>query len=130
MLGKELLKEDLLSCFSATEGSINMYYGKIGNGKSYAATADILQLLKQGKVVYLNWRMVVDDFDDRESPFMLILNFLLFRKRFYKIPCAQNLHYFDPDNFNSTGELVEVYLKSARVLTSSLSKTIGSMTCA
>lgn len=106
--GKEVtVKSDLLDIFQANEGSINMYYGKIGHGKTYAATADILDLLKEGKVVYVNWHIVVDDFDDRYDVLMSLKNLLFFRKNFFKIPCAQNLHYFDPENFNSTGELVE-----------------------
>jgi len=106
--GKEVtVKQDLLDIFQATEGSINMYYGKIGHGKTYAATADILDLLKEGKVVYANWHIIVDDFDDRYDFMMSLKNFLFFRKRYFKIPCSQNLHYFDPENFSSTGELVE-----------------------
>lgn len=106
-LGKKVT-DNLIDVFSASEGSINMYYGMIGNGKTYAATSDILDLLSQGKVVYLNWKMIVEDFDDRESFFMLFINSVLFwRKRFYRIPCAQNLHFFDPEQFDSSGELVE-----------------------
>lgn len=99
--------DDLIDIFEASEGSINMYYGLIGNGKTYAATADILDLLAQGKVVYANWHIEVPDFDDRENFWMIFKNFLLFRKRFYKIPCSKNLHYFDPEQFNGTGELVD-----------------------
>jgi hypothetical protein len=110
-IGKKVLINDLVDAFSASEGSINMYYGLIGNGKTYNATADIIHLLKQGKVVYANWHIVVQDFDDRESFFMLFKNTVLFRKRFYRIPCAQNLHYFDPDDFESTVELVEFLSK-------------------
>jgi len=106
-LGKKVLTTDLLDVFSATEGSINMYYGKIGNGKTYNATADILDLLDQGKVIYANWHIVVSDFDDRKSLFMILKNIVLFRKIFYYLPHKKNLHYFDPDEFNSTGELVE-----------------------
>lgn len=98
---------ELIDVFSASEGSINMYYGMIGNGKTYAATSDILDLLKQGKVVYCNWNIVVDDFDDRKSLWMIFFNTILFRKRFYCIPCHKNLKFFDPENFSSTGELVE-----------------------
>jgi hypothetical protein len=105
--GKKVLTHDLLDVFSATEGSINMIYGKIGNGKTYCATAMILDLLKQGKVVYCNWHIIVDDFDDRLSGSMLFWNFIRFKKLFFKIPCSQNLHYFDPDDFESTGELVD-----------------------
>jgi len=106
-IGKKVLANDLINAFKVSEGSINMYYGMIGNGKTYNATADIIELLKQGKVVYLNWKVIVNDFDDRESLFMILMNLILFRKRFYKIPCAKNLHYFDPEQFNSTSELVE-----------------------
>jgi len=105
-IGKKVLEQDLIDIFTASEGSINMYYGLIGNGKTYAATYDIHELLKQGKVVYANWHINVSDFDDRQNFWMLLRNTLFFRKRFYKIPCAQNLHFFDPDNFESTGELV------------------------
>jgi len=105
--GKKVLETDLIDVFQASEGSINMYYGLIGNGKTYAATSDILELLKQGKVVYANWHIVVQDFDDRKSWFMILKNIILLRKTFFKIPCAQNLHYFDPENFDSTGELTE-----------------------
>lgn len=106
-IGKKVLMSDLLNVFEASEGSINMYYGKIGNGKTYSATADILDLLDQGKVVYANWHIEVEDFDDRKSLFMILINTILFKKRFYKIPCAKNLHFFNPEEFNSTMELVE-----------------------
>jgi len=99
--------KDLLDVFSASEGSINMYYGLIGNGKTYAATSDVLDLLKQGKVVYANWRIEVQDFDDRQNFWMLLKNTLFLRRRFYRIPCSENLHFFDPENFDTTGELVE-----------------------
>jgi len=106
--GKEItVKEDLLDIFSATEGSINMYYGMIGHGKTYAATADILDLLKEGKVVYANWQIVVPDFDDRKDLLMSIKNFLFFRSKYFFIPASKNLRFFDPSNFNSTQELVE-----------------------
>lgn len=99
--------DELLDVFAASEGSINMYYGLIGNGKTYAATSDILDLLKQGKVVYCNWKINVEDFDDRESVWHLFFNIVLFRKRFYKIPCSKNLHFFDPEDYETTGQLVE-----------------------
>jgi len=106
-IGKKVLANDLVDAFKSSEGSINMYYGLIGNGKTYSATADILELLKQGKVIYANWHIQVPDFDDRENLFLILMNLFLFRKRFYKIPCAKNLHFFDPEQFNTTGQLVE-----------------------
>jgi len=106
-IGTKVAENDLLEVFKASEGSINMYYGLIGNGKTYNATADIIEYLKQGKVVYANWKIQVPDFDDRKSFWHIFLNIIFFRKRFYLIPCSKNLHFFDPDTFNSTGELVE-----------------------
>ena len=106
-IGQKVLLDDLTDVFTASEGSINMYYGLIGNGKTYAATFDILELLKQGKVVYANWRIIVDDFDDRKHFWLLLRNTVFFRKRFYVIPRSKNLHFFDPEEFSTTGELVE-----------------------
>jgi len=105
--GSEIVSRDLLDVFKASEGSINMYYGLIGNGKTYAATADIIELLKKGKVVYCNWHIEVSDFDGRDSLLITLFNFIFARSRFYRIPCAKNLHFFDPEDFNSTGDLVE-----------------------
>lgn len=105
--GREVLALDkLLNVFQAKEGEINMYYGKIGNGKTYAATSDILDYLKQGKVVYANWKINVDDHDDRTSFFHILKNIITFNKTFYKIPCKQNLYYFDVDDgvYNWKGE--------------------------
>jgi len=106
-IGKRVALNELIDVFQASEGSINMYYGLIGNGKTYAATSDILDLLMRGKFVYANWHIKVPDFDDRENLFLLLMNTILFRKRFYRIPCSENLKYFDPEQFNTTGELVE-----------------------
>lgn len=108
-LGKAVVMDELLEVFSASEGSINMYYGMIGNGKTYAATSDILDLLKQGKVVYANWRIIVEDHDDRESFWHTLFNIVMFRSRFYKLPCAKNLHFFSPeeDRFNAPGSIVQ-----------------------
>jgi len=87
--------------FPAPEGSANLYYGRIRQGKTYAATSDILDLLRQGQQVYANWEVKVSDFDDRENFFIVLMNILLFRKRFYKIPMHKNFHYIN----TSTGEV-------------------------
>lgn len=106
-IGQKVISTELLDVFSASEGSINLYYGMIGSGKTYSATADILELLKQGKVVYCNWHIKVPDFDDRENLLMIIMNILLFRKRFYRIPCKENLHHFDTEQFEDNVDLIE-----------------------
>lgn len=107
-IGKKVLESDLIDVFRASEGSINMYYGLIGHGKTYAATSDVIDLLRKGEVIYANWHIIVPDHDDRKSLFYILRSILLpWKKRFYKIPCSENLHYFDPDDFSSTSELVE-----------------------
>jgi len=90
--------QELIDLFEPDEGSINMYYGRIGNGKTYSATADILDLLSQGRVVYANWHINYGGFDERES-FWHIFYYTLFfwKKRFFKFP-KENLHYFSPDD--------------------------------
>ena len=86
--------EELIDLFSPEEGSINLYYGRIGSGKTYSATADILELLERGQVIYCNWIINWNGFDERESFWHSFFNFLFFRKKFFKFP-KENLHYFD-----------------------------------
>lgn len=110
--GKKVVSSELVDIFAASEGSINLYYGMIGNGKTYNATADILDLLIQGKVVYCNWHINVDDFDDRKSLLQLFAGLILpWKKIYYRIPCKENLYYFDPDTFESVPDLVEFLSK-------------------
>jgi len=96
-LGTKVPDEEKVDIFIAPEGELNLYYGQIGSGKTYGATADIIEELKQGRVVYATWPIKIDSFDDRESWFLVILNLFLFRKRFYKIPCAENFHFIDAE---------------------------------
>jgi len=95
--GKSVSEEELLGLFEPDEGSINMYYGRIGQGKTYNATADILELLTRGEVVYCNWIINFDGFDERNSFRHLFWKTVAFRKRFYVFK-KENLHYFSPDD--------------------------------
>lgn len=95
--GLRVSEKELLGLFEPDEGAVNLYYGRIGNGKTYAATADILNLLEKGRVVYANWHIQWDGYDERDSFLQRAMHFLFFRKRFYKFR-AENLHYFNPDD--------------------------------
>lgn len=95
--GEPVAKELLLDLFEPDEGTVNFYYGRIGNGKTYSATADILELLRKGRVVYCNWIIDFTGFDEREHVLYAIMRFFTFRKRFYKFN-KENLHYFSPDD--------------------------------
>lgn len=96
-LGHPVDKQLLIDLFEPDEGTVNFYYGRIGNGKTYSATADILELLRKGRVVYCNWIIDFSGFDEREHFIYALARFLLFKKRFYKFN-KENLRYFSPDD--------------------------------
>jgi len=93
--------------FPSNEGSINMYYGMIGSGKTYSATADIHDLLMRGETVYCSWPIEVENFDSRKSFFLTLFNLITFKNKFYEIKCKENLHYFDPEQFETKQEYIE-----------------------
>jgi len=80
----------LRDLFPAHEGEITQRYGRIGQGKTYGATADVIDELKRGHVVYVNWQIKWDGFDQRES-FLYVLGALLF-------PWANKLYHFPKEN--------------------------------
>jgi len=95
--GKEVKEIELLDLFPPYEGMITQYYGRIGSGKTYAATADMLRLLRQGQVCYANWKLNYDGFDESKSlPYIFLSLIFPWRKRFYSFP-KENLHYLPVD---------------------------------
>jgi len=99
--------------FRAPEGSVNFYYGRIGSGKTYAATADILDLLDQGFKVYANWRIAWPGNDTRTRRLRAFLGlFLGFRRQDYIPP--SNFHYLDPskeqDDIDYLAELTDCFV--------------------
>lgn len=97
--GKKVVDiSELLDVFAAQEGEIQQLIGGIGQGKTYEATRRALEMLKEGKVVYTNWHLVLPDvFDQRKSLRYLFWNILFFRKRYYVIDYKKNWHYYDMD---------------------------------
>lgn len=86
---------DLLDLFPPHAGEITQYYGRIGGGKTYAATADVLEKLRRGKVIYANWKINYNGTDERQSIAWVLLSLLFpWRKRFYVFP-KDNLRYFE-----------------------------------
>lgn len=102
-LGVEKDFTDYIDLFSPEEGSINLYYGRIGNGKTYNATADIIQDLKMGHIVYCNWRINLDEIslDETDSLVKSFFNMILFQKRYYSFK-KSNLRYFDSADIDLT----------------------------
>ncbi len=85
--GERINEIDLLDLFPAYDGMITQYYGRIGSGKTYAATKDILDLLKRGQVVYANWDIQYNGYDQRDSIFGIIIGILFpWKKTFFVFP--------------------------------------------
>jgi len=89
--------EEIYQLFTPTEGFNTVYYGKIGNGKTRNATADILELLSKGETVYANWMIKVPDYDERSILEVVWRKFLRKEKYFFKFG-QDNFHYFDPQD--------------------------------
>lgn len=99
---KKCFIENVLDIFPPDEGSIDQFYGRIGSGKTYMATKDVLADLKAGQVVYCNWKINWPGYDQRQNWFPLLLGLIGLKRNFYVYP-ASNLHYLPIDeNFFDT----------------------------
>jgi len=90
---KEIDVVKLLQFLPPDEGTIDQYYGRIGNGKTYAATADIIRDLNRGQVVYANWKVDWKGFDERSDLWSKLLKLLGLKRYFCKFK-PENFHYF------------------------------------
>jgi len=92
--------KEILDLFAPQEGEITFYYGRIRNGKTYAATSDILELLQRGEVVFANWMVDFEGFDERASFAIVLVSLLTGRRRFFKY-LGSNFHFIDPEKLIS-----------------------------
>jgi len=79
------------------EHGIYAYYGRIGQGKTYAMTADVIEALKRGRVVYTNYPINWNGFDQRTSIFWLFLGVLGIKRKFLRFK-PDNLHRIEIDD--------------------------------
>jgi len=94
----KLETKELLELFEPNEGTIDLIYGRIGNGKTYCATEMALKDAMRGEVVYVNWHINFDGYDQRDSLLWLFIGLIYpVKRRYYKFPKA-NLKYFNPDD--------------------------------
>jgi len=102
---------NILDYLPSNEADIVQYFGKIRNGKTYIATSDIINLLNQGFVVYANWQIQWDGYDERENTWCRLLGRLGLKKTFYKYP-KENLHYLRTDEnfFEKFYKLTDCYV--------------------
>lgn len=103
--------QEILESFKAVEGNNYLYFGRVRNGKTYSATADIIDLLKRGEIVYANWDIKFDDYDERTSLLAVFMKFVAGKRHFYKFS-KKNFHYFRPDDVDPIflGKLVSVHV--------------------
>ncbi len=102
-----LEKDDIgvYDLFPPDEGSIQLYYGRIGSGKTFALTKELLDDLESGKIVYSNWKVDFEGFDERLNIISLIFGFFGFKRKYINIP-RENFHYVDLRNFKG-GEFTD-----------------------
>ena len=95
----ELIKNvDLLQLFPVDEGSIDVVYGRIGMGKNLLTTIDIMKRLKRGEVVYCNYRIAVEDYDERRMFFKVLMYMIGLKRDLKVIKCTNNLKFFRMDD--------------------------------
>lgn len=90
------------------EGEITFRYGKIGNGKTYGATADAVDDLKHGNVVYTTWKLDFNGYDQREAPFFLFASLLFPWKRTFKKVPKENARFLDVTDSDFIDKLAEI----------------------
>lgn len=97
--GKRILDiTELVDIFEAQEGEIQHIIGKTGNGKTYEGTRRALEYLKQGKVVYTTWHLILPEYyDERNDKFVVLLKTLTLDKIFFRFDFRKNWHFLDID---------------------------------
>lgn len=100
----EQIKEiDLGLLFPSPESETAMFYGRKGEGKTYAMMEEISKALARGCVVYTNiplHSMIWSGFDQRQSLFWSLVGILGWKYRYYNY-LNTNLHQIDIDeNFH------------------------------
>jgi len=75
---------DLMDFFPHEEAGLYQIFGRVGNGKTYLATQMVLDRLKNGRVVYTNWPINWDGYDETKDKKSLLLG-VLGRKQFLDI---------------------------------------------
>jgi len=82
---------------SDLEHGIYCYFGRLGQGKTYALVRDLLRALDSGAVVYASFRINWTGFDERRSYFNVFLALLGLKRRFIEYP-ATNLRTLAVDD--------------------------------
>jgi len=115
-----VIELDMFNILPPQDGGMNQYYGRIGEGKTYAATADAIKDLERGQVVYTSWRLRWEGYDERDYWYFRLAHKIGLKKYFWKYP-KENWHFFDmnaDDALYRLGELNDctIYLDEGHLL--------------
>lgn len=101
---------DIQSLFRPEEGSNTCYYGRVRNGKSTAATADIIALLDRGEIVYANWRVDFKGYNQQNSFKDTFIKWVVGKKYFFHYK-PENFVFVPPDDLiTNSGDITIAYL--------------------
>lgn len=92
-VGTEIKEIDVLKLLPPDEGNISITYGRIGTGKTFRGTKNILEHLRLGHIEYANWRINWEGYDERENKLKLLIGTLGLKKTYWNFP-KENFHYF------------------------------------
>lgn len=92
---KEQTARLLQNLVSPDEGELHDIFGKVKNGKTFLATIMAYNDLMRGKIVYANWQIKWEGYDERKSKFKLFLGLLGLKRNYTVIP-KENFQFLDP----------------------------------
>lgn len=87
---------DLGALFPSPEHGLYAYFGRLGQGKTYAMTEDILRALNRGEVVYTNYPINWQGFDESKHWQFVFFYVIGLKKFLYRIQ-KENLRRIDVD---------------------------------
>lgn len=90
----ERLTQSIWELIPPDEAEILIYYGRIGSGKTSAGTRNIMRDLMSGQIVYANWKIQWEGYDERKSKWKLFLGTLGLKKNYLVIP-KENFHFWN-----------------------------------
>lgn len=93
-VGTQIKEIDIFEILPPDEGDINIFYGRIGSGKTMAGTRNVIRELEEGQIVYSNWKIEWEGYDERTNLFKLLLGTLGLKKTFLKFP-KENFHFWN-----------------------------------
>ena len=91
---------ELLDLIGVQAGFLAQIYGKIKNGKTYLATVMAIETANSGQVVYVNWPIEWNGYDERDVWYYRLAGAFGFKRQFKRYP-KENMHFADLSNLDN-----------------------------